>query len=581
MANTVFGGPGTVVRMNLALLGTTPGNALYTSELAQTGTDNANLAAFANSFTTATVGNLPDAALAGKVLFNLLGHDPSNTSDLQGLVTSLLAANPGNRGVVIYQLAALLSDQEANPVYGAPAIVFNNQTLNGYYYSVLPSSVVAIVPPFGPHPGGWQNFVLTTGMDAPVADAQFGSNNTFVGTEATLNAGDVLTGVGGTDILRFSTSGLKPAIATGFHTSGIPTALVTSDTLGGTYFDTSGMAGVTALVNDNSSTDVTFGNLASIVKLTVNNISGGSTQVVYAADAVKGNADAMAIALSNNKTIPTGAAIGGISANGIEAFNITTSGGASLLSELASSGSLRKLTVSGDQDLTLLKVDFWGAAQTSNVDASALTGKLSLGLGSAGGANLSVVVTGGHGTDSVRFTGTLANYQLNLGAAQATVHNTQASTAADGNVTLRGVERLRFSDQSLALDVAPSQAAGKAIEMVAAVLGVGAISDKAVMGTYLAYFDSGATLLDGARLLLDSGTLASLAGGSGNAALVRLVWANSTGSAPDAATLASQVAALDSHALTQAEWLAYSAGSAPNQLHVQLAGFAQTGLAYL
>ena len=72
-----------------------------------------------------------------------------------------------------------------------------------------------------------------------------------------------------------------------------------------------------------------------------------------------------------------------------------------------------------------------------------------------------------------------------------------------------------------------------------------------------------------------------LAGGTDNAAIVKAVYLNVYGNLPDAATLAAQVAPLNAGTISQAQWMANMALSSANQSHVQLAGYAQTGLEYL
>jgi subtilisin-like proprotein convertase family protein len=185
-------------------------------------------------------------------------------------------------------------------------------------------------------------------------------------------------------------------------------------------------------------------------------------------------------------------------------------------------------------------------------------------------------LVGGAGTDTAVYGGHLKDYQLNLSANGLTVTDTRA-LVSDGSDSLTSIERLRFSDESLALDMGATQAGGKALLMMAATLGAGFPTDKGWAGGFLHYFDSGASLLDGAGLLVSLGVIPAFAGGSDNASFVKFIYQNVNGTAPDAATLASLVAPLDSHATTQAQWLASMAASSANQQHVGLAGYAQHG----
>ncbi len=196
------------------------------------------------------------------------------------------------------------------------------------------------------------------------------------------------------------------------------------------------------------------------------------------------------------------------------------------------------------------------------------------------------VVDGGSGIDTARFLGKMGDYIMSFGnlivGGATTVNDSRYNlTGNDGRDTLRYVERLRFADVSLALDVAADQPAGKTILMMAATLGPAFVKDKTYAGMFLGYFDSGASLLDGANLLVGAGIMAAFAGAADNASFVRFVYQNVYGSAPDTATLNQAVAALNSQATTQAQWMADLAASRANQDHVALTGFTLSGLQFL
>ncbi len=189
-------------------------------------------------------------------------------------------------------------------------------------------------------------------------------------------------------------------------------------------------------------------------------------------------------------------------------------------------------------------------------------------------------LVGGSGTDTAVYGGNLKDYGISLAAGSATVTDNRANPL-DGSDSLSGMERLQFADQRLALDMGATQAGGKSALMMAAALGPLFGGNLGLAGAFLGYFDSGASLLDGATLLLSIGLLPALAGGGDNASLVRFVYGNVNGSAPDAATLAALVAPLDNHSSTPAQWLADMAASSANQAHVGLTGLAQHGWSYL
>ncbi len=162
-------------------------------------------------------------------------------------------------------------------------------------------------------------------------------------------------------------------------------------------------------------------------------------------------------------------------------------------------------------------------------------------------------LNGGGGLDVAVYGGKLADYQLRLQAGQTGQFGITDLRAGggDGIDSLAAVERLQFADVHLALDLAPDQAAAHALLTMAATLGKAFPQQKDWAGTFLRYFDSGASVLDGATLLVQAGIMAAFAGGGDNTSFASFVYGNVHGAAPDAATLAGLVAQLDSHALTQ------------------------------
>ncbi len=190
---------------------------------------------------------------------------------------------------------------------------------------------------------------------------------------------------------------------------------------------------------------------------------------------------------------------------------------------------------------------------------------------------------GGAGTDTAVFSNKLISYLVKVGGGPegtTSVNDVRGGASGDANDLLDNVERLRFADTSLALDLGTTQAGGKALLTLGAALGAGVTRDAGLAGLFLGFYDSGASVLQGAQLLVDAGIMAAFAGGADNAALARFVYTNVNGQAPDAATLAALVAPLNAHTTTQAQWLADMALSITNQQHVGLAGLAASGWQY-
>lgn len=279
-------------------------------------------------------------------------------------------------------------------------------------------------------------YTLTTGADALTGDA---NNNTFVATEATLSSADLLNGGNGTDTLRYASSGSDAVNESGFETLNIEKIQVTSDATGGTTFDVTGSTGLTTLINSNSSTAVTFTGGTSIVAVEMNNVSVGNTTINYDAATIAGATDSMSVSLNGNKTID-GGAIGTLRANGIETFAVSTTGAASLLTEIASA-QLKAMTITGAQNLTLANANFFNTAAVNTVDASTFTGALNITASNSGTANIDVKVTGGTGNDRANFSnGWDTSDEFNGGLGTDTLALTQTvvtglTTATAGTVS--------------------------------------------------------------------------------------------------------------------------------------------------
>ncbi len=195
-----------------------------------------------------------------------------------------------------------------------------------------------------------------------------------------------------------------------------------------------------------------------------------------------------------------------------------------------------------------------------------------------GGAD---TLDGGAGTDTAQYGGKYADYTVTLGTTTAVATSVRDNQGGDGLDNVVNLERLQFSDVRLALDLGKTQAGGETVMMMAATLGSGFVANQTFAGIFLSYFDTGASMLDGAKLLIDSGILGAFAGGSDNTSIVKWVYANVMGVAPTADTLAATVLALNNHTTTQAQWMADIAASDLAVAHVNLAGYAQSGLQFV
>jgi hypothetical protein len=291
---------------------------------------------------------------------------------------------------------------------------------------------------------GSQSFTLTPGPDGFSGTA---NSDLFIASDATLSSADVLDGAGGSDVLRYASSGTTGTNESGFSTTGIETAQVTADDTGGTTFDVTGMSGLTTIANNNSSANLSFTGLGSIAAVEMESVSGGNTTVTYKDAALSGLADAQTITLNGNANNAGIAAstlsIGDTSGDGLETLNIATTGAASLLADLVTGAAT--VNVTGDKNLSIGSTGVLLDGATT-VNASAFTGNLSVVLDSNGTAK-DVTVTGGKGNDTANFSaGFEADDVFTGGDGIDTLGLTNAIATGTPGGTLSGVEQLSISD---------------------------------------------------------------------------------------------------------------------------------------
>jgi len=196
-------------------------------------------------------------------------------------------------------------------------------------------------------------------------------------------------------------------------------------------------------------------------------------------------------------------------------------------------------------------------------------------------------IDGGPGTDVAVFVVPKANCKLST-----TVNGFTVSSNTEGVDTLTNIERLKFSDCSLALDLGVSQSAGETALLLGAVLpGKLALdaSKQALLGSVIGLFDAGYSMptLAGALLRLDiwsiltgqpippaSRTLAQ------DTVIVKYLLSNVYGLTADDATVKANADVMHNEA-SQGTWLAQLALSNAGQNHIGLVGLASAGFTYV
>jgi hypothetical protein len=201
-----------------------------------------------------------------------------------------------------------------------------------------------------------------------------------------------------------------------------------------------------------------------------------------------------------------------------------------------------------------------------------------------GGAGNGLLV-GKAGTDTVVYGNASGQYKVNASSpyfrydlvnvykiVHIAVSNTNGSAGVD---LLDDVERLQFSDKSIAFDIDGN--AGKAAKIIGAVFGKDAVADAANVGIYLQLLDEGRSYEELMMLALNM----KLGAGFSDADEVRLLYQNIVGSQPSQADLDHWTGAIASGQYTQASFGVTEAELELNASHINLAGLATTGLSYI
>lgn len=179
--------------------------------------------------------------------------------------------------------------------------------------------------------------------------------------------------------------------------------------------------------------------------------------------------------------------------------------------------------------------------------------------------------TGHTGIDSISFGGIRSNYSISLSLASITVND---STGNDGIDTLVNIERLKFSDYSVAIDVnSMGGHAGDVARIIGAVFGASSVQNKGYVGIGLYYLDKGMNFESLCNIAI------AATGKVQNADIVTLLWNNVVGSPISQGEKAYYVGLLE-NGMSAAELTTLAAHTPLNEANINLVGLAQTGLAY-
>ncbi len=514
MPQQVFGADAVVSMVNRALANTSPSHSVYVNQVATAGTTAASQLAYAQ-----TVGaQYAVGKTAADLSALLLGNMGVSNAILQTALTDYIAANgPKNIGIIALQLGQILAGLEGDATFGAAAKAWNQEVTNAYQYS---SSANNNTPQQGDD--GANTTALTRFTDA-LTGHQFSGYldyNQFTGAdEQTLTTSDRLTGTAAADDILFAqqVGGSRPTL------NGIE--IVSIDAKGAApTLDLSDANGVKTVINANSSETavLTFQGLKNLVDVVVRNTNADTT-VAFNATVVAGAADVLNLTVDGAGVRADRA---NITTNGIETLNITASGAASVLGNVTSGNNTAKVTVAGDQNLSVgnktAGTGFQSALITT-VDAAAATGNLFLNVSNAGGRDQTI--TTGAGNDTVVMTGLTAADTVDLGAG------TNRVVLADGGsnqaAKLTNVQQVeaRAAGTNLNLVNAPSVN----LIAIAETAGVASIANVTSVksGTTFAFEGEGAANLIGAPETATFGNVQfNLANATGSTDVINVTYGN-------------------------------------------------------
>jgi hypothetical protein len=225
-----------------------------------------------------------------------------------------------------------------------------------------------------------------------------------------------------------------------------------------------------------------------------------------------------------------------------------------------------------EQELNATNINLASLAKTGLIFLSA-SNKNDMILGTAGPDVLSEsagndIIDGLSGIDTVIYGDAHAQYMISLNGPAAKIGD---NTSIDN---LMSVERLQFSDQSLALDIDGN--AGKVARILGAVFGKDAVANAEYARIGLQLLDDGMSYEELMQLALDT----KLGAGFSNTAEVRLLYRNLVGSQPSQAELNHWIGTIASGQHTQASLGVMAAELQLNATNINLAGLVKTGLVY-
>ena len=190
------------------------------------------------------------------------------------------------------------------------------------------------------------------------------------------------------------------------------------------------------------------------------------------------------------------------------------------------------------------------------------------------------LLDGGEGIDTLTYAGPAANYSLERVNIEGWSRTAQTGWVVrdkvgnEGNDMVLDVERIRFSDSKLALDLHGH--AGTTAKIIGALFGKDAVRIKEYVGVGLAQLDAGATL----DSLLSLAVQARFSGEPTAPELVNVLYTNVVGVAPAQADLQHYVDLLNSGTYTPVSLVGMASDTSLNLFNIGFDALVNTGIGY-
>ena len=212
-----------------------------------------------------------------------------------------------------------------------------------------------------------------------------------------------------------------------------------------------------------------------------------------------------------------------------------------------------------------------GSAFADNLHGNDVNNVINGGAGNdqitGGGGNDNI--DGGVGIDIAIFSRASKGYKISTEATSVLV---TGDAITDGIDTLLNIERIRFSDKSIAIDLNGN--AGISAKVIGAVLGKTQVQNSSYVGLGLSYLDKGMSYSDLSALALTA------VGATTNDAVVSTLWKNVIGTDATAEIKAPYIKML-TDGMKVGDLVVLAADTSFNTTNINLVGLAQTGIEYL